>query len=272
MKAPATIAIAPFVAATLASLYFAWGNEGKTALWIIPFFVISAVIYTMSPQIDWWWYDRNPPKLEDKMIGLIERYSAVYHTFSESEKKLFLARTALITLTKNYMPMGGMESVPSDIEVWIAAHLAALTLKKEKGFEIEAYENVVVYPKLFPSPQHPLVFHASEIFEEDGVVMLGIEPMLRGITLPNQYYNVVLHEWIKVYLEQEKPAFVYPIDDIGEQLSQISGYNQEHIESCIGLACDDIRAISIHHFFQFQSNFKQHLPNLFEEYRTMFYV
>jgi hypothetical protein len=272
MRAPSTIAITPFVIGTLATLYWAWEHSDKAAIWIVPFFVMMAVIYIMSPQIDWWWYDRNPPKLEDRMMQLIERYSAVYQTFNEKEKAFFMSRTALISMTKNYMPMGGMDSVPSDIEVWIAAHLAVLTLKKEKNFEIEAYENVVVYPKLFPSPQHPLVFHASEIFEEDGVVMLGIEPMLRGITLPNQYYNVVLHEWIKVYLQQEKPSFVHDVDDVWESLSQISAYSREHIESCIGLPCDDARAVSIHHFFQFQSNFKIHLPQHFEEYRTMFYL
>jgi hypothetical protein len=116
-----------------------------------------------------------------------------------------------------------------------------------------------------------LVFHASEIFKEDGVLMLGIEPMMRGITLPKQYYNVVLHEWIKVYIECFKPIFSVSNDENWSNLAQISGYSREHIVACIGLDDADFRVASIHHFFHFQTNFQAQLPQLYNEYRLVFY-
>ncbi len=262
MRAPSTILISPFVLGTGLMLYTAWENDGKFAIWIAPFFIIAAMIYVMSPQIDWWWYSQHPPKIDEPLLALLRRYSVVYQQLSETEKQFVEARTGLIMLDKNYMPMGGMESVTSDVELWVSFHLAVLTLKKKNDFHITPFENIVVYPRLFPSPQHPNDFHASEIFEEDGVVMVGIEPMVNGITQANKFYNVILHEWLKVYMLHFKPDFETLNTATWEQLTQISGFSKAHIEQCIGLPDVEQSLVVLHHFFVFRAPFKAQLPAL----------
>ena len=152
----------PFVAMFLVFLYLTWEVDDSYAIYIPWPVVVLAVIYVLSPQINWWWYVRNPPELDGRMRQLFQQRYPFYHELSLENKKRFRERVALFKIGTEFMPQA-MEEVPEDIKGFVAANAVRLTLGLP-DYMFPSFEKVVIYPKPFPSPQYPKSFHASEIF------------------------------------------------------------------------------------------------------------
>ena len=74
---------APFVFLSLYFLYLGWEVDSDYAIWIVPFVVMSALIYIFAPQINGWGYSRRPPALEPGLTHLLERFSGFYQRQSD---------------------------------------------------------------------------------------------------------------------------------------------------------------------------------------------
>ncbi len=258
----------PFVITLLVCLYYTWEGD-LSPIYIVPNVVILASIFVLSPQIDWLWYQKNPPEMDRRLRAFLEKVFPYYQNLSQKEKERFRIRVSLYIIATQYMPKA-MEHVPDDIKGVIAANIVMLTFG-QKDYRLSNFEKIVVYPHPFPSPQYPKHFHSSEIFEEDGVILFSVEHLLPGITHRNQFYNIVLHEYAKIFM-LTYPDYHYPKIDgaVAVQLEKISGFKNEKVQDFIGLPMLEPSLLAINYFFTFPQKFKNELPEIFDNYLNIF--
>ena len=266
---PTRILSIPFIIIALVLLFLTWEIDPGYSWYIIPPVLMLALIHVMGPQINWWWYRRHPPVLKPKIRMLIERHQPYYQRLAEPEQDRFRKRVALYMQANDFMPQG-MESVPEDLKAVAAACAVQLTFG-HKDFLLPQFEHIIFYPHPFPSPQYPENFHASEIFQEDGVILFSIEQLMPGFLRPFQYYNIGLHEYAKAIMASY-PDIEYPDlpDHIWEALEQISGYSKAAIHRWINLKAIEPEAVAIVHFFTYPEAFQAAMPHLYEQYALVF--
>jgi len=258
-----------FALGALIFLYLAFKVDSSYAIYMVPFAVVVAVIYVLSPQIDWWKAQKKPPEIDARLRKLLHENFAFYHHLSVDGKQRFRDRMALFMLAHDYMPMA-MESVPEDIKGIVAANAVQLTFGQQ-DFLLEKFEKVILYPHPFPSPQFPEHLHASETYAEDGVVIFSIQHLMNGFLRPKQYFNVGLHEYAQVFmLSYPNLDYPEPGEDIWEKLEQIGGYDKEKLQDWLGLPSLNPLSISMVYFFTYPAEFRRLLPKLFEQYSELF--
>ena len=252
----------PFALVALLFLYLAWKVDTAWSLWLVPFLVIAAVIFIFSAEINWWWYNRHPPKLTPVLTRLLAQHCGYYQRLNAAEQQRFRDRVALFRMGTEWTPMGwpeDMETLPPDIELALAAQAVILTFHRPT-FLFDQFEKVIVYPVPFPSPEYPFP-HASELYAEDGCLIFSAEHLMRGFTQPG-WYNVGLHEYAHAFVRSH-PQEEYPILDevsIWEKLAAASGMSRQQVESTIGIAGIAALPVAIHHFFVFPEQFAAQLP------------
>ncbi|GJM31655.1 MAG: hypothetical protein DHS20C18_06560 [Saprospiraceae bacterium] len=259
----------PFVVLALVFLYLTWEVTESYSVYIVGPVVALALIYVFSPQIDWWWYSRYPPKLDQRVQLLFQKQHSFYQSLSLEEKKRFRDRVALYLVAVEFQPQA-MQMVPEDIKAILASCAVQLTLNRE-DFLLSKFENVVVYPHPFPSPQFPKQFHASEIFAEDGVLLFSAQHLTKGFMKPQHYYHIGLHEYAKVFL-LHYPDLQWPTFEasIWEDLEKISRFSHEALLKYINLDKIDPLPVSITHFFVFPTQFREVLPEVYARYTQIF--
>ena len=259
----------PFILGACVFLYLAWEQDTSWGMYIVPNVIALAVIYVLSPQIDWWWYKRHTPELDPHLRYLFTQRHQFYKGLSEPMKKRFRDRLFLYMQANEFMPQV-MESVPLDIKGMVAANVVHLTFGR-KDFRLSKYEHIILYPRPFPSPQYPKNFHASEIFDEDGVIMFAIEQLMHSTFNPIKNFNIGLYEYARIFMRMY-PNNNYPTFDENswEILEQISGFSKEYIQRFINLEDIDPVAVSISHFLVFPQKFQQLLPGAYNTYQQIF--
>jgi hypothetical protein len=262
----------PFVVISLALLYVSWEIDSDYAPWIIPPVLAAALVYIFSPQINWWWYTRNPPELEPGLRALLERFSGFYRRLDPERQKRFRSRVALFRMGTDWMPMAWPEDVlPPDVQLAIAAQAVTVTLHREE-FLFPKFEKVIVYPKPFPSPEY-LFAHASELHARDGCLLFSAEQVMLGFTQPLLWYNVALHEYAKAYIHTYPDAPYPTLHDQGgawAQLETATGVPRSHIESVIGIAGVEPLPVAIHHYFTYPEQMGKGMPEVYRALRGVF--
>ncbi len=234
----------------------------------IPLLLLLAGGYVMSPQINWWYYNKFPPDLDAPLRYLINQRSQFYQGLSLEGKKRFRHRMALFMMAHDFDPMV-VEKVPEDIKAALAANVVHLTFGLP-DYLLEHYEKVIIYPSTFPSPQFPKQFHSSEIYEADGVMIFSAQHLMNGFIQPQSYYNSGLHEAVQAFIALNKDIqFPTLPDDIWEKLEQVSRYPQKKVEAWIGLKEVNPLAVSICHFLIFPQQFAETLPQLFHSIKDL---
>jgi len=266
---PSRLLALPFILGAGVFLYLAWEVDTRYGMYIVPFILALTAIYIFQPQIDWWWYNRNLPDVEGPMKDMFEKRLPYYQHLSEEEKKRFRTRVALYLMAVEYIPQGP-ETVPEDIKGIVAANIVQLTFGQE-DYRLSKFERIVIYLGPFPSPQFPRRFHASEIFEEDGVLLFAVNHLMPGTMEPHRFFNIGVYEYAKVF-RLSYPDKAYP--DLNEEhwkdLEQISGFKQKKIEDFVGLIDLDIWAVSVALFFSFPEQFKKQCPSVYEQHSDVF--
>lgn len=253
----------PFVLGAIGFL-LAYGitQEDSYAVYSVPFVVALAVMYILSPQIDWWWYQRRPPVLHPMVRHLINTKLLFYQNLSAADKTRFRNRMAMYMEGNEFMSQG-METVPPDVKGVVAAAIVQLTFGHD-DYLLNKFEHIVIYPHPFPSPQYPDQWHACEHFEEDGVIMFSAEQLVPGFLEPQRFLNIGLYEYAKVFMRCH-PTIKFP--HINEahwpMLVQISNFPQDKTIQYIGLKEIDLVALAVAYYFSFGEKFKALLP---EEY------
>ncbi len=253
----ATRLLTPF--ATLAFIVFllAWLVDETYAIWIIPFLVITALVYILSAEINWWWYTRHPPVLEPDMTALLQRYHGFYQRLSPQRQQQFGSRIVLFRMGTDWEPVGWPEdmAVPPNVELAIAAQAVTITFEQEQ-FLFRKFEKVIVHPQPFASPEFPFG-HASELFEEDGCLLFAAEQVMLAFTQPGNWYNIALHEYARAYIRTNNQTDFPVFDESAwDLLAQASNMPRGHIESVIGIVGVEALPVAIHHYFTFPEAFR----------------
>ncbi len=268
LKMPARILAVPIVFFLAVALYLAFGVDGRYSMWIVPPLILLASIWVLSPQINWWWYQRYPPDVAAPIRQFLFQYP-FYQRLPEGEKKRFRSRMALFVMGNEFIPQM-MKDVPEDVKAIVAANAVTLTMGMEK-FLFPKFENIIINPKPLPTLQYPEKYHASEIYEPDGVVLFSAEQLVRGFLESTRYFNIGLYEYAKVF-RISNPVQFYPAFDENswDAFERISGFSKEWIEQWINLPDIDPVAVSIVHFFTFPEEFLKELPEVYKMYRSIF--
>ena len=251
----------PFALMAALFLGLAWAVDDKYSIYFVPFLVVAALIFILSPQINWWWYSRNPPELSAELRGFLERCSGFYRRLSPVEQRRFRGRVAMFTMGADWEPLAFPEdSLPPDMQLAIATQAVTLTFGREQ-FLFDKFEKVIVFPRPFPTPEHPYE-HASELHEVDGCILFSAEQVMLGFVKPAQWYNVAMHEYAKAFVLKypEEPWPGFSAENVWEHLETASGMSRAYVESVIGLAGVSALPVAIHHFFIFPERFVATFP------------
>lgn len=245
-------------------LYDMYTTGDNNLLFILPAVLLMAVLYTLGPQINFWWSARHPPQLEKSALGFLEKYHDFYRSLTKEQAGEFRRRLVLIRMAKDFKSQA-QDDMPEEVRLVYAANLAHLTFGLD-DFLLPDYEAVVVYPRPFPSPTYPETFHASETFDEDGVLLFAAQQLLNGFTQPERFYNLCLHEQA-VALMHSHPDWEWPTfgEDTWEALNQISGFNRETLTEWIGRPDVELVAVAIVHVLQFPRQTMAQMPQAYQQ-------
>ena len=278
MKNPWLLFAAPFIVAMLTFFGLAlYRDDGHYAVYAAPFFILLAAMYIMAPQINWWWFEKYPPELGAQTKNFLDTHAPYYRKLSPELKIRFRHRVALFIagnefirpVHKDYPDAATLRnSVPEDLKAAVAANFVQVHFGKT-DLVSKKFEHYILYPHPFPTIQFQ-VLHNSEIFEEDGVVLFSADPLMQGLTQPQNYFNIGLYEMARVF-KYTYNAFEMP-EMPERELEIISRMSKKNIESIVGLSDLDNFAITVHHFFVFPQTFSvisydvyQVLCNLFSQ-------
>jgi len=266
---PARLISIPFLILTAVFGYLTLEKNDIYPYILLALVIALALIYTFSPQINWWWYKRFPPDIDKHMRQLLIKHLPFYNNLSVTDKKKFRNRMALYMMAVDFMPKG-WDNVPSDIKGVVAANIVQMTFN-QKDFLLPKFERIVVYTIPFPSPQFPKTLHASEIYAADGVLLFSAQQMMLPLLQPQQYYNLVLHEYIKVY-QLSYPNKAYPKlkEEDWQILTQISKFKKEQVTGIIGLPGIDPTVVSGTLFFTHPKKYKEIAPKWYKKWEAIF--
>lgn len=245
-----------------------------TAPWLIVPVLVLTVVWVFSPQINWWWYVRYPPKVDSRLLGIVEN-SPFYQGLSATEKVRFGQRVFLITLEKNFMrpaPMGSDkrvdDQVPPDLKAIVGAAVTQLTFGL-KDFTLGKFENVIIYPHIFVTPQYPHQAHPSELFEEDGVLLFSASELVQGVTQPHHFFNIGLYEAARAFyrLHPEKMPLLAPA--IWDDLKRI-GWGATEAAISLNLLDPDIFGVAAVNFWTFPEKMRHESPELYQIFENLF--
>ncbi|MBT8220001.1 MAG: zinc-dependent peptidase [Bacteroidia bacterium] len=254
-----------FIAAVLIGIAI---FQDLTFLALLGSFLIIVVIgiYFFSDQIDWWWYQKHPPRVEARMRELFAQRLSFYQQLSPEDKQKFETRVELYVEANEFIP-NGWQSIPYDIQCWVASCPVMLTFGRD-DYLLSEFERVVIYPHSFPSPQFPNQLHASEIYQEDGVLLFSSEKLLPGIMQSRAYYNIGLHEYAKVF-QLMYPDYDYPDELDWEIFAQIAGYDQKKLLEYLGMQNISAWSVLVNLFFAFPEEMLQKMPQAYQKVKMV---
>ncbi len=254
-----------------APLGYAFLNDsGATGLYAIPFVIALALAVIFKPELDWAYYTRYPPDLEKPVILLLEtKQPAWYKRLTTVDRLALRRRTALTLLGLDFKPQGMEDgSLPGDIEALIAAQAARLTVGLSPKHAIpEPFEHIVVYRHPFPSPQFPDQFHASELYAEDGVIMLSLHQALPALLDPHEYFNIALYEWARAFelAWYGKGAASPTVPTCEDMLRDVLARPSSWVFDAVGLSIVDDLAVAQTLRLDFPEAFAKTYPTLASE-------
>ena len=283
---------------------------------------ISIVLYFIGGEIDWWWWTKNPPKLSNGFKLLLINHVPYYQNLNVAQRQKFQNRVALFFRAHEFMPMGELANqgeeltggyfdggsskssdnedekpvgrIPADMMLFIASSLVQLTFGKKKWW-LKKTDQVVIYPRPFPTPQMPEHFHTNETFLEDKVIMFSAEQLLQYYNLGSRAYAIGIHEYTNAF-QQNYPAIKFPDlpNDFWERAEAMSGFGKSYLHEYMNLPAMDavysevgeleseqkneyrkVQRLSPHHvsvtlFFTHAKLFKAQFPKLHDAYSQIF--
>lgn len=193
---------------------------------MIAMVVFGATIYILSNQIDWWFFKKIPPKIDDLFKSKWLFMDPFYQSLNKEESALFEHRMALYIEAKEWIPKQ-FEIVPSEIQ-HIIAYYAVITSWESGKYLYEPYDRIVVYAHAFVTPEIPNTFHHVEKYQEDGVLLFtadSLQPVLQKI---KPFFNPALYIFLTIDAPKESNAFNW------DTFLQKTGISKNNVEEIIG--------------------------------------
>lgn len=268
---PSRIIAIPFVISAALFFYLAWEVDNKYTIYLFPVLLVLALIFVMSPQINWYFYQKNPPDLSRPLRKFFETRHPYYQQLPDVLKLRFRQRTALIMAATDFIPQG-LEKLTEDVKALASSNAALLTLNRT-DYLFREFEHLVVYTHPFSTPAHPDQLHASELYEEgaNSTLIFSIQHLIKGTLQPAQYFNVGLYEYARAYrICFPDVTFPQMEDDQWPLLEKVGGVEKSALVSYINLEPLDVQAVAVAWFFTFPQRFKAILPEAYETLKQIF--
>jgi hypothetical protein len=245
-----------------AMLFLGFRGEQQFAPYAVPPGVLLAIVLTFGDQINWWWYSRFPPDIDEGGRRFLERFYRPYLRLGDEARKIFRQKVALFQMSLDFREQGMEQRLPEDFRLIVAVSAVILTYR-EHDYLLPKFPVIVVYRGPFPSPQYPELFHASELYEEDGVLLFSAQHLMKGFTEPQKYYDVALHEWARAFI-LSYPGRRWP--DPGEEtwglLERVSGFSKAALQSYVNRPDLELLPAAVVHYIHFPEKFGEYLPEL----------
>jgi len=260
----------PLVIALIIILFLKYNEGYDMGFWfILPLFFI-VVIYISHEEIDHWYLRRNPIKLDDKIIDLLNRYIPFYRGLNEEDKEKYHIRLSKYITGRSFKSVGSeLKNVPYDIKAMISTNAVQLAFHMD-DYLIGDFDRIFVYKHPFGSPAHKFL-HTVETEAEDGVIIYSLEHLMPGITNPEKYFNIGMHAYVDAFIKANPTAPFPPrlgadwMDILG-----ISGLTKKQILATIGFDSADLLVVLGTCYFTYPEVFEKRLPKLKQELDVLF--
>ncbi|WP_116127209.1 zinc-dependent peptidase [Lewinella sp. IMCC34183] len=242
-------------------------GDVQSELLLLPL-IAAAGAYTLAPQLRWWYWKKNPPDLPVELAPLLDRFP-LYRALDLEGKRDFRRRTFLIREATDFQGMA-IETIPADVRLMVAASAATVTFYREE-FLVPAFENVIFYPHLFPTPEHE-VLHASEMYPEDGVIIWTLTYFVRSVVEPDKYLQLGFYEYGRALFHAD-PAVRRALEDhllSPDEVYRLTGFSETALQGFIGLEDLDPAAITLTVFHSHAPTFAAHHPERFAAILALF--
>lgn len=235
---------APLLIGAILCLYFIWEYSTEYAIYLVPFVVGFAVVFIMSPQIDWWWWQRYPPKLSAPLVELMRRKLPFFEQLSPDERTRFANRVAMYMRGVEFSTPK-LDPIPVDIQAVLAMAAVRVTFGKE-DFLLPPFEKVILYPHPFPSPVYPDQWHTSELYLEDGVLLFSMEQIAASFADPKTHFHLPYYEYCRAF-QHNYPNLKFPSWDAQQDfhLSGNTNFTFPSIQNWIGLKPEFINTSAV---------------------------
>ena len=218
-------------------------------LLLIPLVALVA-IWLFHGQIDHWYLERHPHKLEDEIIAWLGQYDRFYRELSADDQKRMEQRIALYVQGRSFQIIRSkdMEDLPYDISCFIAAQAVKLTLHQD-DYLLGDMDRIYVYAHPFPTPNHQQL-HTVETQIEDGVLLFALDYLLKGMTHPSQYFPIGLYGYADAYTKVH-PEHPWPNSSAfsWQEVESLSGFRKDVILSALGYPTIDLLPVYIAYYF-----------------------
>lgn len=226
------------------SLFATWmmytSGESWSIVLVIGFISLIA-IYTLKDAIDWRYYQKHPPVLEDK-VKLILSQVPFYKHLDDVKKKKFELRLGLFLKSHEYRIQPTRKAQEDEDEFEAPDELAALasipaiilTYNQDK-FLCPEIDKIIFYNHPFPTPEHKILHH-SEWNVEDKVLIFSVPHLRKGNIEPFTYFDLGMYEWSRVCNLKESGANWI-------SFNHKFGINKEQVIASIGLPEPDVEAV-----------------------------
>lgn len=210
----------------------------------VPFVVALVLAWAFRPQLEYSYLKRRPSDLDEAVVKVLETQAPSWYAERGEGDRLALRRlAALVQRGFDFRGQGfAGADVPDDVTALLATQ-AARAAEPSGRLTLEPVETVVVYRHAFPSPQFPERLHHSELYPEDGVVLLDLERAVPGIMTPREFFNVALYEFARA-ARLGLPAGPTPADlpDWRDVARELAGAGPEWVAGNVGLDEADLDA------------------------------
>ncbi len=254
-------------------LYYSSTIDRSYSLWILAPAIGMATVYVFTNLIDNWWWDRNPPKLDSKLIDWLKQYSVFYNGLSADDQSKFQIEMSVFMETNIFYIVGkDAESVPYDIK-GIVSHEAVKLIHFLGRDSFKHINRIVLYKHAFPSPKLQYL-HTVESDMEDGVLIFSLEHLIPGLLSPHIYYNIAMHGYLNIL--KDKPwKDIWNISNKRnwESVYDICNLKEDFIRTTLGLKDVDIDTVltNMHLTYPLKSKdvflqSSEKLQNIFSDY------
>lgn len=267
---PSRFVAAPFIILAVIFGALAFLSDSDWAMWIIPNFIVLAVIYSLHPQIDWYWFEKHPPAMDERLQHNLMGLSIFYRKLDPAHQQKFRDRVQLYLLANEFLLRGPEENItpPDDLKALFAIPLVELTFNELENWRLKKFERLVLYPTSFPSPNnHDL--HASEMETEDGVIIAALDLLKLWVDQPQQAFPLMHYEMARAYLWSfmgKRGGLKGQLD--WPKLEKIGGMEQAEVVKYLGITEVDEEALGLAYFYTKPDMFQAVAPEVFARWNV----
>ncbi len=237
------------------------------AIYIVPPVVLLAALYMLSPQVEWWWAQKFPPKPNPNAVKYLNQYFDFFKQLNGPDKDKFLKRLGYFMMAKDFIPKVG-KNVPTPLKVIIAAEGVRMTFGLE-DYLVNTHERIVIYPHPFPSPQHKKMHH-SETFHEDGVLIFASAPVIHQYQGEGNIFNITLYEWVSAFKYGSKMEFPEFTEEDWHVFGVAFGMPKALVAASIGLPDFDQDIVAAVLYLTQKPLFRDLYPKQGERFQSIF--